>query len=82
MRVAVRSTFAASRKVFNRVHQAFLDAGLGEPAIRFTFGDAPAFGEQTLGAASIGNSIAGIMLVDSWWVNGRQRGARELLEAR
>jgi hypothetical protein len=152
MRVAVRSTFAASRKeplveVFNRVHQAFLDAGLGEPAIRFTFGDAPvegfvsavdrvlkrlpdmkaflatnspmlgfpevrrlsnaasgeaaafadietiaagvprsfpfhnatihlhapAFGDQTLGAASIGNSITGIMLIDSWWVNGRQR---------
>src|SRR5271157_3361541 len=42
MRVALHTTFAASRKeplvaMMDRVHQAFLDAGLGEPAIRFSF---------------------------------------------
>lgn len=46
MRVAVMNTFAASRKeplaaMMDRVHQAFLDAGLGEPIIRFNFGDGP-----------------------------------------
>jgi len=46
MRVALISTFAASKKeplgeVLARVHQAFLDTGLGEPAIRFNFGDPP-----------------------------------------
>lgn len=45
MRVALVTTFAASRKeplltMMDRVHQGFLDAGLGEPAIRFNFGDA------------------------------------------
>ena len=44
MRVALYTTFAASRKeplvsMLNRVHQGFLDAGLGEPFIRFNFGD-------------------------------------------
>jgi hypothetical protein len=44
MRVALLNTFAASRKeplvlMVERVHQAFLDAGLGEPAIQFNFGD-------------------------------------------
>jgi len=46
MRVALLTTFAASRKeplaeVLQRVHQAFSGAGLGEPTIRFNFGDAP-----------------------------------------
>jgi hypothetical protein len=44
MRVALLTTFAASKKeplvaMMNRVRQAFLDAGLGEPSIRFNFGD-------------------------------------------
>jgi hypothetical protein len=43
MRVALLTTFAASKKeplvaMLNRVHQAFLDAGLGEPTIQFNFG--------------------------------------------
>jgi hypothetical protein len=46
MRVALLTTFVASKKdplasVMARIHQAFLDAGLGEPAVRFNFGDAP-----------------------------------------
>jgi hypothetical protein len=46
MRVALLTTFAASKKeplatVMERIHQAFLDAGLGEPVIQFNFGDAP-----------------------------------------
>jgi hypothetical protein len=44
MRVELHTSFAASRKepllqAMDRVRQAFLDAGLGEPAIHFTFGD-------------------------------------------
>jgi len=44
MRVALLTTFAASRKeplaeMVGRVRQAFLDAGLGEPRIGFNFGD-------------------------------------------
>ena len=44
MRVALVTTFAASKKepllaMMDRVHQGFLDAGLGEPTIRFSFGD-------------------------------------------
>ena len=44
MRVAILNTFAASRKeplvaMMDRVHQAFLDSGLGDPVIRFNFGD-------------------------------------------
>ena len=44
MRVALLHTFVASKKeplaaMLDRVHQAFLDSGLGEPAIRFNFGD-------------------------------------------
>lgn len=44
MRLALLTTFAASKKeplvaMMNRVHQAFLDAGLGKPTIQFTFGD-------------------------------------------
>src|SRR3954447_1093440 len=44
MRVALLTTFGASKKeplaaAMNRVRQAFLDGGLGEPSIRFNFGD-------------------------------------------
>ncbi len=44
MRVALITTFAASRKeplmeMMRRVHQGFLDAGLGEPVVRFNLGD-------------------------------------------
>jgi len=44
MRVALLHTFAASKKeplaaMLDRIHQAFLDSGLGEPVIRFNFGD-------------------------------------------
>ena len=44
MRVALLTTFAASKKeplgtMMSRVHQAFLDAGLDEPAIRFNLSD-------------------------------------------
>src|SRR5436190_22350916 len=44
MRVALLTTFAASRKepfaeMLQRIYQAFSGAGLGEPAIRFNFGD-------------------------------------------
>lgn len=47
MRIALLTSFAASRKeplaaVVTRIHQAFHDAGLGQPAVRFNFGDAPA----------------------------------------
>ena len=34
---------------------------------------APAFGDLILGASKIGDAIAGVMLTDSWWVNGRNR---------
>ncbi|HEV2689107.1 MAG TPA: hypothetical protein VGV35_11145, partial [Bryobacteraceae bacterium] len=49
MRVALLTTFAASRKeplagVIEKIHQAFLDAGMGEPVVRFNFGDAPLAG--------------------------------------
>ena len=44
MRVALLTTFAASRKeplvaMMDRVHQGFLDGGLGQPEIRFNFSD-------------------------------------------
>jgi hypothetical protein len=44
MRVALHTTFAASKKeplvtMMDRARQAFLDAGLGEPAIRFNFAE-------------------------------------------
>jgi len=44
MRVALHTTFAASRKeplvaMMDRVHQGFIDAGIAEPFIRFNFGD-------------------------------------------
>jgi len=44
MRVALLTTLAGSRKeplvaMMDRVHQGFLDGGLGEPEIRFNFGD-------------------------------------------
>src|SRR6202040_96836 len=53
MRVALLTTFAVSKKeplvaMMDRVHQAFLDAGLGEPAIRFNFSD-----EQGAGVSSV-----------------------------
>ncbi len=46
MRIALHTPLAATRKeplaeMTGRVRQAFLDAGLGEPAIRFTFADTP-----------------------------------------
>jgi hypothetical protein len=49
MRVLLLTSFAASRKeplaeMMGRVHRAFLDAGLGEPVVRFNFGDAPMAG--------------------------------------
>jgi len=45
MRVLLLTTFAASKKeplvaMMDRIHQAILNAGLGEPTIRFNFGDA------------------------------------------
>jgi hypothetical protein len=48
-RIALLTSFAASRKeplvaILDRVRQAFLDAGMGEPAVRFTLGDAPVLG--------------------------------------
>ena len=44
MRVALLTTFVASRKeplaeMLQRIYQAFSGAGLGEPVIRFNFGD-------------------------------------------
>ena len=44
MRVALMTTFAASRKepllaMMDRIHQGFVDAGLAEPTIHFNFGD-------------------------------------------
>src|SRR5579863_5136 len=53
MRVALLTTFAASRKeplaeMLDRVHQAFFGAGLSEPAIRFNFGDAPLPGRVSI----------------------------------
>lgn len=44
MRVALLTSFTASRKepllaAMDRVHQAFLDAGLSEPTLNFAFGD-------------------------------------------
>lgn len=46
MLIAVFTTFAASRKVplvdvVERAHQAFIDQGFGEPAIRFSMSDPP-----------------------------------------
>src|SRR5271170_8059278 len=46
MRVAMNLTFAASKKeplaeMIDRIRQVFLDAGLGEPVIRFTLHDSP-----------------------------------------
>lgn len=46
MRIALHTPIAASRKeplfeMLGRVRQAFLDAGLGDPTLRFTFTDAP-----------------------------------------
>jgi hypothetical protein len=46
MRVAMNLSFAATTKeplaeMIGRIRQAFLDAGLAEPTIRFTFVDAP-----------------------------------------
>lgn len=49
MQVTLVMTFAASRKepladMLERIHQAFSEAGLAEPAIRFNFGDGPLAG--------------------------------------
>jgi hypothetical protein len=156
MRVSLLTTFAASRKeplveMMNRIHKGFVDAGLGEPEIRFSLGDgllggvsavdrvlkrhselerflthtegpqaaligtrritnrqdspaageavpysilqaiaagvprsypfhnaafhfyAPAFGEAVLTPTSLTGMRTGISLIDSWWVNGRNR---------
>jgi hypothetical protein len=156
MRVALLITFAASKKeplvaMMDCVHQGFLDAGLGEPVIQFTFADAmvggsvssvdrvlkrhpelerfvttavqmpqipgarrisngplspsageavpyatlqeiaagvprsfpfhgvaihfhsPAFGDLVPMSLNVAETIAGVLLGDSWWVNGRIR---------
>ena len=156
MRVALLTTFASSKKdplgsVMERIHQAFLDAGLGEPVIHFDFGDtsthafdssvdrvlkrhpelgrfvttaspmpgipgarrisngpvspaageaaplatvqavasgvprsfpfrsfavhfhAPEFGEYKPACLTAAETLPGILLADSWWVNGRER---------
>jgi hypothetical protein len=44
MRIGLLTIFAASKKdplgsVMERIHKAFLDAGVGEPLVRFDFGD-------------------------------------------
>jgi hypothetical protein len=49
MRVALLTEFVASKKeplaeMLQRIHEAFAGAGLGEPAIRFNFGDGPLHG--------------------------------------
>src|SRR5262252_940007 len=49
MRVALLTTFAASKKeplsaAMARIYKAFLDTGQGEPMVRFNFGDAPLAG--------------------------------------
>jgi hypothetical protein len=46
MRVALLTEFVASKKeplaeILQRIYQAFSGAGLGEPTVRFNFGDAP-----------------------------------------
>jgi len=65
MLVAVFTTFAASRKepladMVERVHAAFLAAGFGEPAVRFSLSDPPGSVE-----AGIVQAIAGIKRVSS-----------------
>jgi hypothetical protein len=49
MQVALVTTFEASRKqplgpLVGRIHAAFLESGLGEPTIEFSFSDAPTLG--------------------------------------
>ena len=49
MRVALVTTFQANKKeplatLIARIHAAFLEAGLGEPPIEFSFSDAPTLG--------------------------------------
>jgi hypothetical protein len=152
VRVGLQTTFVVSKKeplatMLNRAHQAFLNAGLGEPTLRFKFSDpplagpvssvgrvlkrfpemarflatgspkagfpgirqlsnadsghpipfssieeiaagvprsfpfhsaiihlyTPAFGELVPGCSYIGGAIPGVMLTDSWWINGRNR---------
>jgi hypothetical protein len=157
MRVALLYTFAASKKeplvaMLDRINKAFLDSGLGEPVIRFNFGDpmigggvssvdralkrfpelerfvttkepmpgipgarrisngpisegagqvvaystlqaiaagvprsfpfhsvvfhfhTPEFGDLVPTALNSAAMMAGVLLSDSWWVNGRNRG--------
>ncbi|MEQ1886845.1 MAG: hypothetical protein ABL967_17420 [Bryobacteraceae bacterium] len=157
MRLAISNTFAAPRKeplaeMFSRIYHAFLTAGLGQPAIRFTFSDpilpdgvsavdrvltrhpelarfvtsaapmhfspevrritnapftptdgeavpfatlhaiaagvprsfpfhavalhlhSPAFGEFDPSRVQGGDAGSGILISDSWWISGRQRG--------
>jgi hypothetical protein len=165
MRVALLTTFVASRKepliaMMDRVHQGFLDSGLAEPFVRFSFADgmvvsfscvdrvlkrhpelarfvsegapmpglpsvrritngamssagddpvpyatlqaiatgvprsfpfhgvsihfhSPEFGEVTPTPSHPAGMVAGIMITDSWWVNGRNRSlsARTIVEA-
>jgi hypothetical protein len=65
MLVAVFTTFAASRReplveTVERIHAAFVAAGLGEPTVRFTASDPPGSVE-----ASIVQEVAGITRVSS-----------------
>ena len=54
MRVALVTTFQANKKeplatLLGRIHAAFLEAGLGEPAIEFSFSDAAGYKVYGLG---------------------------------
>jgi len=58
IRVALLTEFVASKKeplaeVLQRIHQAFSGAGMGEPAIRFNFGDGPLGGH----VSSVGRAL-------------------------
>ena len=58
MRVALLTEFAASRKeplaeMLQRIYQAFSGSGLGEPAIRFNFGNGPLGGH----VSSVGRAL-------------------------
>jgi hypothetical protein len=49
MRVALYSIYKASKKeplveLLQRIHQAFLDSGIRDPAVNFSFTDAPVVG--------------------------------------
>src|SRR5436190_138672 len=70
MRIAVFTTFAASRKepladTIVRIHDGLVAAGFGEPTIRFAVADAPASAEITAVRAAAGikqvSSIARVL---------------------